>query len=84
METQILLSQCRDEVCELKARLSRYDLVANDPISLKKEGDIYIAGCFLFDTYSQGATDKEALYNLREALILYVSECINIKLEGLE
>lgn len=39
--------------------------------SVWQEGDWYIAQCLEVDVASQGATEQEALDNLREALELY-------------
>lgn len=36
-----------------------------------REGDLYIAQCLDVDVASQGASEPEALANLREALELY-------------
>ena len=42
--------------------------------SVVQEGDWYVAQCLEVDVASQGATDAEALDNLREALELYFEE----------
>ncbi len=39
--------------------------------SVSKEGDWYVAQCLEVDVASQGATEAEALENLREALELH-------------
>ncbi|MCS7300970.1 MAG: type II toxin-antitoxin system HicB family antitoxin [Fimbriimonadales bacterium] len=39
--------------------------------SVWQEGDLYVAQCLEVDVASQGATEQEALNNLREALELY-------------
>ncbi len=39
--------------------------------SIWQEGDWYVAQCLEVDVASQGATEQEALDNLREALELY-------------
>lgn len=39
--------------------------------SIWQEGDWYVAQCLEVDIASQGATEEEALANLREALELY-------------
>ena len=39
--------------------------------SLWREEDLYVAQCLQVDVASQGATQKEALENLREALELH-------------
>ena len=36
-----------------------------------REGDWYVSQCLEIDVASQGATEKEALENLKEALELY-------------
>ncbi|BDG16280.1 type II toxin-antitoxin system HicB family antitoxin [Thermus brockianus] len=38
---------------------------------LWKEGDLWVAQCLAVDVASQGATEEEALANLKEALELY-------------
>lgn len=42
--------------------------------SIIREGDWYVAQCLEVDVASQGATEDEALSNLREALELYFEE----------
>lgn len=39
--------------------------------SVWKEGDWYVSQCLEIDLASQGATEEEALSNLKEALELY-------------
>jgi len=39
---------------------------------VQREGDIFIAQCLDVDIASQGASEKEALASLQEALELYV------------
>lgn len=39
--------------------------------SISKEGDWYVAQCIQVDVASQGATEDEALHNLRDALELH-------------
>jgi predicted RNase H-like HicB family nuclease len=39
--------------------------------SITQEGEWYVAQCLEVDVVSQGATEDEALDNLREALELY-------------
>ena len=39
--------------------------------SITQEGEWYVAQCLEVDVASQGATEDEALANLREALELY-------------
>lgn len=45
------------------------------PAHVKKQGNLYIACCPLLDVYSQGDSKKEALANLKEALVLFVESC---------
>ena len=42
--------------------------------SVVQEGEWYVAQCLEVDIASQGATEAEALANLREALELYFEE----------
>ena len=42
--------------------------------SIVQEGNWYVAQCLEVDVASQGATEAEALDNLREALELYFEE----------
>jgi len=42
--------------------------------SLTSEGRLFVAQCLEVDVASQGATEDEALTNLREALELYLAE----------
>lgn len=39
---------------------------------IERDGDIFVAQCLDVDVASQGASEKEALANLQEALELYV------------
>ena len=44
--------------------------------SVWREGDWYVAQCLEVDVASQGATEEEAIRNLREALELHFEEPI--------
>jgi len=44
-----------------------------------KEGKYYVAQCLNVDVSSFGSTKKEALFNLKEALILYFEDEKDLK-----
>ena len=48
------------------------------PISLMKEGDIWVAACPPLDVVSQGETEEEATKNLGEAVSLFVETAYNM------
>ena len=49
-----------------------------------KEGKYYVAQCLNVDVSSFGKTKKEALFNLREALVLYFDDENKLKLSKVE
>jgi len=48
------------------------------PVSIKKDGDIYVSGCHNLDIYSQGKSEKEALGNAFEAISLFMETCFSM------
>lgn len=48
------------------------------PVSLKKEGEFYIASCPVLDVHSQGGTERKAMENLREAMTLFLETCFEM------
>ena len=44
------------------------------PVSIEKEGKLYVATCPVFHVASQGPTEKEALNNIAEALMLFIED----------
>jgi predicted RNase H-like HicB family nuclease len=48
-------------------------------VTIYKEEDMYIAECLDVGTVDQGSTIEEAINNLREATILYLEECPDVK-----
>ncbi len=44
------------------------------PASITREDNLYVAQCLDVDVASQGASESEALANLREALELYFEQ----------
>jgi predicted RNase H-like HicB family nuclease len=61
---------CSEKMSSIKAEF-RFRL----PLSLKKEGKYYIAGCPVLDVYSQGESQRAAKSNLVEAITLFIVSC---------
>lgn len=57
----------RDETIHLDATL---------PYRLNREGRWVVAVCDILDVASQGRTERSALRNLRDALVLFLETCI--------
>lgn len=48
------------------------------PVSLKKEGEFFIASCPVLDVHSQGKTERKAMENLKEAMTLFLETCFEM------
>lgn len=45
-------------------------------LEIKPEGDHWLARCAALDVMTQGTTADEAMYNLNDALFLFVESCL--------
>lgn len=45
-------------------------------LEIKPEGDHWLARCAALDVMTQGKTSDEAMYNLNDALFLFVESCL--------
>lgn len=67
-------------MCKLNEHMRKIDLKA----TIWKEGKYYVSQCLNVDVASFGATKKEALTNLEEALELYLKDIQTPKLTKVE
>lgn len=50
----------------------------NVPLQLSRDGELFIASCPLFDIVSQGDSEENAKKNLKEAIGLFFTTCIEM------
>ena len=48
------------------------------PVKITKEKDVFVSACPTLDIASQGCTDVEAKENIKEAIELFITTCIEM------
>ena len=48
------------------------------PVDITKEGDVFVAICPTLNVASQGCTTEEALLNIKEAIDLFITTCMEM------
>lgn len=53
-----------------------FELTAKVSVTTKQEGEHFIASCPALDVHTQGQTEEQAMVRLKEALSLFLENCI--------
>ena len=56
--------------------MRRIQMLFELPYEVHEDEDWHVASCDTLDVHSQGRSEEEAVHNLREALILFLTSCL--------